>query len=116
MKKKPPLKFNMIIRAFAIYPKNNRITFELPNFLSPTQNHNHLLVNQKSMIRLISFSTSTAIGIEGYPREAEGEDNVVYARSLYEQGKLKDAIDHLYRLKQPGNLQVTRDTAMGRTP
>jgi len=111
MKIKPSLNFNMLISALAIVPKNNSITFKLPNFHSPTQNHHHFLVSA------FGFSTFTAIGIERCPKEAEVEENIaVYARRLYEQGQLKDAIDHLYRMKQPDNVQVTRDTAMGRMP
>lgn len=66
------------------------------------------------MIRAVGFSTFSAIGIEGCPREAEVEENIAgYARRLYEEGRLKEAIDHLYRMKRLDNVQVTRDTAMG---
>ena len=59
------------------------------------------------MIRGIGFSTFSAIGIEGYPREVEGKENIAgYARRLYEEGRLKDAIDHLYWMKRLDNVKV----------
>eukprot|EP01018_Ginkgo_biloba_P035646 Gb_29801 [translate_table: standard] len=101
MKKKNQGILNALTRVLAFMENQNYNNIKASSFHSSIQNRQHLLSGHECANRAIGFCTYTANDIKACPRELPNVENPVeFASRLCEEGRLREAVDNLYRMEQ----------------